>query len=177
MQCVWEGDIRWIIDTLKFLAILDNIKFWVVHHFRPWVSSCLDQWRLRNNLEGMSTGTIEYVDHRDQLMIKCINTFEPDDCDIQGSDEDNRSQNSEDYQEHSEESVDSEDEDTDEEYEEDGTQDSFGLPYDNEEYIPPSTPSRPMPKQKTNTGSSQPKNKYVLAIRSKRKSESVARTF
>ena len=47
MQCIWEGDIRRNLDTVQLCCIIENLQFWIVKHFRPWVSSCLDRWYYR----------------------------------------------------------------------------------------------------------------------------------
>ncbi|MCJ1433541.1 hypothetical protein MMC27_002904 [Xylographa pallens] len=44
MQCIWEGDIRRNLDTVQLCCIIENLQFWILKHFRPWVSSCLDRW-------------------------------------------------------------------------------------------------------------------------------------
>jgi len=44
MQCIWEGDIRRVWDTMQLCCIVENLHFWILRHFRPWVSSCLDGW-------------------------------------------------------------------------------------------------------------------------------------
>ena len=44
MQCIWEGDIRCDLDTVQLCCIIENLHFWILKHFRPGVSSCLDRW-------------------------------------------------------------------------------------------------------------------------------------
>jgi hypothetical protein len=46
MRCIWKGDLRRTWNTLRLLCIIENLQHWIVMHFRPWVSSCIDQWQL-----------------------------------------------------------------------------------------------------------------------------------
>ena len=50
MQCIWKGDLRNTWDAVQLCRIVENLHYWIVRHFRPWVSSCLDSWR--RSLEG-----------------------------------------------------------------------------------------------------------------------------
>lgn len=44
MQCIWEGDLRRNWDTVLLCRIIENVHYWTVRHFRPWVSDCLGRW-------------------------------------------------------------------------------------------------------------------------------------
>lgn len=45
MRCIWEGDLRRVVDNVKLCVIIENLHFWAMNHLRPWLSSCVDQWR------------------------------------------------------------------------------------------------------------------------------------
>ena len=51
MKCIWKGDLRDVWDTVRLCRIIENLQYWTVRHFRPWVSSCLDRWRLEIKVE------------------------------------------------------------------------------------------------------------------------------
>lgn len=44
MRCVWQGNLHRTWDVLKLLRILENLKYWITSHYRPWVSNCIDSW-------------------------------------------------------------------------------------------------------------------------------------
>lgn len=45
MQCIWEGSLRNVLDNIKLCVIIENLHFWAMNHLRPWLSSCIDQWK------------------------------------------------------------------------------------------------------------------------------------
>ena len=51
MNCIWKGDLRNVWDTVQLCRIIENLEHWTIRHFRPWVSSCLDIWRLEIKVE------------------------------------------------------------------------------------------------------------------------------
>ena len=51
MQCIWEGRLDSLLDTIKLYRILDTVLFWARRHFRPWVVRQVDACRLRLELE------------------------------------------------------------------------------------------------------------------------------
>jgi hypothetical protein len=46
MKCIWEGDLRVTWDVIQLRRIIDNLEYWILRHFRPWVSNCLARWEL-----------------------------------------------------------------------------------------------------------------------------------
>jgi hypothetical protein len=58
MRCIWEGDLRSILDNVKLCVIIENLHFWAMNHLRPWLSSCVDQWR-RSIAEIMNVDDVE----------------------------------------------------------------------------------------------------------------------
>ena len=52
MKCFWQGDLRKVWDTVQLCCIIGNLHYWIVRYFRPWVSSCLDRWRLVTDKHG-----------------------------------------------------------------------------------------------------------------------------
>lgn len=51
MKCIWEGNLFQVWDVVQLCRIIDNIHYWMINHFRPWVSKCLDAWRLAHEDE------------------------------------------------------------------------------------------------------------------------------
>ncbi|KAF2133831.1 hypothetical protein P153DRAFT_392475 [Dothidotthia symphoricarpi CBS 119687] len=45
MRCIWEGSLHNVVDNVKLCVIIENLHFWALNHLRPWLSSCIDQWR------------------------------------------------------------------------------------------------------------------------------------
>ena len=45
MRCIWQGSLTDIVDNIKLCVILERLQFWAINHLRPWLSSCIDQWR------------------------------------------------------------------------------------------------------------------------------------
>ncbi|MCJ1379285.1 hypothetical protein MMC17_002386 [Xylographa soralifera] len=90
MQCIWEGSIRRNLDTVQLCCIIENLQFWILKHFRPWVSSCLDRWYYPG---------LEAIEHHGEGEIE------------EDSDEES--------EKNSEDDVEDDDEDDDEEVEED----------------------------------------------------------
>ncbi|KAF1828716.1 hypothetical protein BDW02DRAFT_209370 [Decorospora gaudefroyi] len=45
MQCIWEGSLRNVLDNVKLCVIIENLHLWAMNHLRPWLSSCIDQWK------------------------------------------------------------------------------------------------------------------------------------
>ena len=45
MQCIWEGSLYNVLDNIKLCVIIENLHFWAMNHLRPWLSSCIDQWK------------------------------------------------------------------------------------------------------------------------------------
>lgn len=41
---------------MQLCCIIEHLHYWTVRHFRPWVSSCLDQWCLKYNVTGLADG-------------------------------------------------------------------------------------------------------------------------
>lgn len=52
MRCIWQGDLREVWQSMQLCCIIEHLRHWTLRHFRPWVSSCLDQWCLRHNITG-----------------------------------------------------------------------------------------------------------------------------
>lgn len=53
MHCIWRGDLRKVWDSMQLCCIIKHLHYWTLRHFRPWVSSCLDQWCLEHNITGL----------------------------------------------------------------------------------------------------------------------------
>jgi hypothetical protein len=45
MRCIWEGNLRNVLDNIKLCVIIENLHFWAMNHLRPWLSGCIDQWK------------------------------------------------------------------------------------------------------------------------------------
>ncbi|OCL08608.1 hypothetical protein AOQ84DRAFT_406454, partial [Glonium stellatum] len=52
MDCIWKGSLERMTDALQLCEVIDNLYFWALNFFRPWVSSCLDRWRYETNMNG-----------------------------------------------------------------------------------------------------------------------------
>jgi hypothetical protein len=50
MKCIWEGDLRVTWDAIQLRRIIDNLEYWILRHFRPWVSNCLARWELVHDM-------------------------------------------------------------------------------------------------------------------------------
>jgi hypothetical protein len=46
MKCIWEGSLLEVWDNVQLCRIIENLHYWIVRHFRPWISSCIDRWRV-----------------------------------------------------------------------------------------------------------------------------------
>lgn len=55
MQHIWKGDLRNVWDSVQLCCIIENLHYWTLRHFRPWVSSCLDRWYLEFDITGDNT--------------------------------------------------------------------------------------------------------------------------
>ncbi|KAH8650544.1 hypothetical protein BGZ60DRAFT_534203 [Tricladium varicosporioides] len=45
MCCIFKGDLLSVWDTVRLCRIIENVHYWTVSHFRPWVSSCISRWK------------------------------------------------------------------------------------------------------------------------------------
>ncbi|KAL9614707.1 MAG: hypothetical protein Q9167_000836 [Letrouitia subvulpina] len=45
MQCIWTGNIRNPWDAAQLCSIVDKVAEWFFYIYRPWISTCLDQWK------------------------------------------------------------------------------------------------------------------------------------
>ena len=45
MQCIWSGDIRKVWDAAQLRSIVDKVAEWFFYIYRPWISTCLEQWK------------------------------------------------------------------------------------------------------------------------------------
>ncbi|KAI9147079.1 hypothetical protein HJFPF1_13110 [Paramyrothecium foliicola] len=46
-DCIWKGNMTVVLDIDKLRAILENLHTWAMRVLRPWISSYIDQWRVR----------------------------------------------------------------------------------------------------------------------------------
>ncbi|RDL35896.1 uncharacterized protein BP5553_06508 [Venustampulla echinocandica] len=104
MQCIWKGDLRVIWDTVQLCRIIENLHYWIVRHYRPWVSSCLDRWRW----------VVKTHDEKNDASMGELDDLLPSEIDLM-SEEDYDEDSSEESE--SEEGEYSEDEDDDEDVE------------------------------------------------------------
>ncbi|KAF1966081.1 hypothetical protein BU23DRAFT_603781 [Bimuria novae-zelandiae CBS 107.79] len=122
MRCIWEGSLRNILDNVKLCVIIENLHFWAMNHLRPWLTSCIDQWRRsieeREDTES-SFGKIgraatwgSFVS-RDDGHLDDDDSYEGSDGE-EGSDGDENSETEEDENDDSDESGDEDEEDPDE---------------------------------------------------------------
>ena len=44
MSCIWSGNIQHIIYAVQLLRIVDQLMFWALRIFKPWVTECLESW-------------------------------------------------------------------------------------------------------------------------------------
>ncbi|KAM5350450.1 hypothetical protein ACJ41O_006955 [Fusarium nematophilum] len=45
MRAIWEGDVTKLPDIFKFQIILENTHTWAMRHFKPMMSTYIEQWR------------------------------------------------------------------------------------------------------------------------------------
>ncbi|MCJ1326878.1 hypothetical protein MMC10_003544 [Thelotrema lepadinum] len=46
MRCIWQGSLTNVIDNIQLCVIIERLHFWALNHLRPWLSGCIDQWRI-----------------------------------------------------------------------------------------------------------------------------------
>ena len=130
MQCIWKGDLRNTWDAVQLCRIVENLHYWIVRHFRPWVSSCLDSWRrsLEGNYEIGKNGVANAGSYNKGSETSSENgeaDYDIDDMD--GSDDREGSEDDEDDEledDEEEEDEEEEDDDDDEEDDEDNDEDN-----------------------------------------------------
>lgn len=44
MSCIWDGNLRNMLHAIELRRIVDQLMFWAMRIFKPWVTDCLDQW-------------------------------------------------------------------------------------------------------------------------------------
>ena len=44
MSCIWSGNIEHILHAVQLRRIADQLLFWVLRIFKPWVTECLEHW-------------------------------------------------------------------------------------------------------------------------------------
>ena len=124
MQCIWKGDLRNTWDAVQLCRIVENLHYWIVRHFRPWVSSCLDSWRrsLEGNYEIDKNGVANAGSYNKGSETSSENgeaDYDIDDMDgsddREGSEDDEDDEEEEDEEEEDEEEEDDDDDDEDDE--------------------------------------------------------------
>ena len=48
MSCIWSGNIEHMINALQLRRICDQLTFWVLRVYKPWVTECLDALYQKN---------------------------------------------------------------------------------------------------------------------------------
>ena len=128
MQCIWKGDLRNTWDAVQLCRIVENLHYWIVRHFRPWVSSCLDSWRrsLEGNYEIGKNGVANAGSYNKGSETSSENEeADYDNDDMDGSDDREGSEDDEDDElEDDEEEEDEEEDDDDDEDDEDNDEDN-----------------------------------------------------
>ena len=127
MKCIWKGDLRNTWDAVQLCRIVENLHYWIVRHFRPWVSSCLDSWRrsLEGNYEIGKNGVANAGSYNEGSETSPENEeVDYDIDDMDGSDDREGSEDDEDEDDEEEEDEEEEEEDDDDEDDEDNDEDN-----------------------------------------------------
>ncbi|ORX99675.1 hypothetical protein BCR34DRAFT_668413 [Clohesyomyces aquaticus] len=125
MRCIWKGDLSIIVDNIKLCVVIENLHFWAMNHLRPWLSSCVDQWR--RSIAEVENAEVIDSDSEDSgsssnFAFRRANTLDDLLNQDEGSDDDDDDSNDE----SSEEEDDDEWEDEDEEEEEEEGEEEEG---------------------------------------------------
>ena len=44
MACIWSGNVEHILHALQLRRIVDQLMYWALRIFKPWVTECLERW-------------------------------------------------------------------------------------------------------------------------------------
>ena len=44
MACIWSGNVEHILYSLQLRRIVDQLMYWALSIFKPWVTECLEHW-------------------------------------------------------------------------------------------------------------------------------------
>ena len=44
MACIWSGNVEHILHALQLRRIGDQLMYWALRIFKPWVTECLGHW-------------------------------------------------------------------------------------------------------------------------------------
>ena len=44
MSCIWYGNMENIWHAVQLRRIMDQVKYWALRIFKPWVTECLERW-------------------------------------------------------------------------------------------------------------------------------------
>ncbi|KAF2686557.1 hypothetical protein K458DRAFT_415905 [Lentithecium fluviatile CBS 122367] len=104
MRCIWEGDLRVVLDNVKLCVIIENLHFWAMNYLRPWLSSCVDQWRRSiaemedvESESAESDSSLNYSLRRAATLDDFLNQEDEDDVDSDIDEDDADYDNDEDY--------------------------------------------------------------------------------
>lgn len=103
MRCIWQGNLREDWDSMQLCCIIERLRYWTLRHFRPWVSSCLDQWCLKHNITGLSYGRDTEVDEEEDDLSSKDEGSEEEDDDESDEEDDDKSDEEEDNESEEEE--------------------------------------------------------------------------
>ena len=57
MSCIWNGNLRNMLHAIELRRIVDQLMFWALRIFKPWVTNCLDQWYKGGEINDKSDGS------------------------------------------------------------------------------------------------------------------------
>lgn len=108
-----------MVDSIKLCIIIENLHFWAINHLRPWLSSCIDQWR--RSIEEGSDSEVESDTSEPNFGLRRAATLE----NFLEHEQDTIDEEDDGEYEDEEASEDDEDEDEEEEEEEEETEDEY----------------------------------------------------
>ena len=44
MSCIWSGNIEHVLHALQLRRIVDQLIYWALRIFKPWVTEYLEHW-------------------------------------------------------------------------------------------------------------------------------------
>lgn len=59
MSCIWSGNVEHILHAVQLRRIIDQLTFWALRIFKPWVTECLKHWYRKGGEEGGEEGADE----------------------------------------------------------------------------------------------------------------------
>lgn len=44
MSCIWSGNVENVLHAVQLRRIVDQLTYWALRVFKPWVTECLEYW-------------------------------------------------------------------------------------------------------------------------------------